>query len=53
MWFENIVFYQVLVRSFKDSDGDGFGDFQGVVSAAARRPRSRALIFSIEVLSVL
>jgi maltose alpha-D-glucosyltransferase / alpha-amylase len=29
-WFKRAVFYEVLVRSFKDSDGDGVGDFQGL-----------------------
>ncbi len=29
-WFKTAVFYEVLVRSFKDSDGDGCGDFQGL-----------------------
>ncbi|MBA2697197.1 MAG: maltose alpha-D-glucosyltransferase [Nocardioidaceae bacterium] len=30
MWFKRAVFYEVLVRSFKDSDGDGVGDFNGL-----------------------
>jgi maltose alpha-D-glucosyltransferase/alpha-amylase len=30
MWFKRAVFYEVLVRSFKDSNGDGVGDFNGV-----------------------
>ena len=29
-WFKTAVFYEVLVRSFQDSDGDGFGDFRGL-----------------------
>src|SRR3712207_9533235 len=29
-WFQSAVFYEVLVRSFRDSDGDGVGDFKGL-----------------------
>ena len=29
-WFKRAVFYEVLVRSFKDSNGDGVGDFNGL-----------------------
>ncbi|MBC2908365.1 hypothetical protein H4N64_44225, partial [Streptomyces sp. PSKA01] len=25
-WFKSAVFYEVLVRSFQDSNGDGVGD---------------------------
>ena len=29
-WFKSAVFYEVLVRSFADADGDGTGDLAGV-----------------------
>ena len=29
-WFKTAVFYEVLVRSFQDSNGDGTGDFRGL-----------------------
>ncbi len=29
-WFKRAVFYEVLVRSFKDSSGDGVGDLLGL-----------------------
>lgn len=30
-WFKTAVFYEVLVRSFRDSNGDGTGDFRGLI----------------------
>jgi maltose alpha-D-glucosyltransferase/alpha-amylase len=30
LWFKNAIFYQVYVRAFKDSNGDGRGDLQGL-----------------------
>ncbi|MEJ7755515.1 MAG: hypothetical protein WKF83_03450 [Nocardioidaceae bacterium] len=30
LWFKRAVFYEVLVRSFKDSSGDGVGDLKGL-----------------------
>src|SRR5581483_5016902 len=31
-WYKDAVFYEVRVRSFFDSNGDGIGDFQGLLS---------------------
>ena len=30
-WWQEAVFYQVFVRSFADSTGDGIGDFRGMI----------------------
>ncbi len=30
-WWEGRVFYEVFVRSFQDSDGDGIGDLAGLI----------------------
>ena len=29
-WWNDTVFYEIFVRSFHDSDGDGIGDFNGI-----------------------
>jgi len=31
-WYRRSVFYEVMVRSFVDSNGDGAGDIQGLIS---------------------
>ncbi len=30
LWYKNAIFYQVYLRAFKDSNGDGRGDLQGL-----------------------
>ncbi len=32
-WFGNGIMYEVFVRSFRDSDGDGIGDLRGVLES--------------------
>ena len=31
-WAKNAVFYQIYPQTFYDSDGDGIGDLQGIIS---------------------
>lgn len=31
LWYKNALFYQVYVRAFYDSNGDGHGDLQGLI----------------------
>ncbi|MBV7334199.1 alpha-amylase [Chloroflexi bacterium TSY] len=31
-WWNDTVFYEIFVRSFQDSDGDGIGDLRGLIS---------------------
>lgn len=30
-WYQNAIFYQVYIRAYRDSNGDGHGDLRGVI----------------------
>ncbi|MET0885184.1 MAG: alpha-amylase family glycosyl hydrolase, partial [Mycetocola sp.] len=32
LWYRRAIFYEVMVRSYVDSNGDGAGDLQGLTS---------------------
>ena len=32
LWFKDAIFYELSVRAFRDSNGDGIGDFNGLIS---------------------
>ena len=32
LWYRDAVIYEIHVRAYADSDGDGRGDFQGLTS---------------------
>ncbi len=32
LWFKDAVIYELHVKTFQDSDGDGLGDFRGLIS---------------------
>jgi maltose alpha-D-glucosyltransferase/alpha-amylase len=31
LWYKNAVFYEVYIRAYSDSDGDGHGDIRGLI----------------------
>ena len=31
-WYKDAIIYEIHVRAFQDSDGDGIGDFKGLTS---------------------
>ena len=30
-WLDNAIFYEIYPQSFKDTNGDGIGDLQGII----------------------
>ena len=43
-WWNDSIFYEVFVRSFYDSDGDGVGDLNGLIEKHPSDPRYRHLL---------
>src|SRR3954451_12763737 len=31
LWYKDAILYELHVRAFRDSDGDGIGDFRGLI----------------------
>ena len=31
LWYKSAIFYEISLKSFRDSNGDGIGDFQGLI----------------------
>ena len=31
-WLKNAVFYEIYPQSFQDTNGDGIGDFRGIIN---------------------
>ena len=53
LWYKDAVIYQVHVRAFCDSTGDGIGDFRGLAGKLAYIQRPRRLVrLAAAVLSV-
>jgi maltose alpha-D-glucosyltransferase/alpha-amylase len=32
LWYKDAIFYELYIRAFADGDGDGHGDFQGLIA---------------------
>ena len=47
-WWRGAVLYQLYVRSWRDSDGDGYGDIRGILD----RPRPSLLARGRWILAV-
>jgi hypothetical protein len=49
-WWRDAVFYEIYIRSFQDSNGDGIGDLNGITSRLGylTRPwRGRAVVDAV------
>ena len=46
MWFKDAVIYELHVRAFGDSDGNGIGDFDPQVIVATRQGAGLLLRFA-------
>ena len=43
-WLDNAVFYEIYPQSFQDSNGDGIGDFRGIIQIGRASCRERVYL---------
>ena len=41
LWFKDAIIYELHVKTFHDSDGDGIGDFRGLIEKLGLSPGIR------------
>jgi hypothetical protein len=41
LWYKDAVFYELHVKAFQDSNGDGIGDFNEMIERLVGRTRAR------------
>ena len=39
-WYQEAIFYELYVRAFRDTSGDGNGDLRGVIEEFGLYPKS-------------
>ena len=46
-WLDDAIFYEIYPQSFKDTNGDGIGDFQGIIENLDVTLYGSILVFSL------
>ena len=50
LWYKDAIIYELHVKTFQDSTGDGMGDFRGLIEQARLPPgawRDRDLVAAV------
>ena len=51
LWFKDAIIYELHVRAFADSNGDGIGDFDGLTSVRGAAGRAEVALGAAAVLT--
>ena len=38
LWYKDAIVYQLHIKSYRDSNADGFGDFRGLIEKRIESP---------------